>query len=329
MIGDGMGLSQVSAAMFAADNRHVLEVFPVVGFQKTHTQEGQITDSAAASTAMACGVKTYRNAVGVNADTVACKSILEEAEERGLATGMVVTVSITHATPAAFVAHQKYRNLHEQIAIDLVNSGIDFFIGGGKKYFDRRYFDERNLIKELNSKGYKVYDYFSDRLSEKIMTSDQNFGFFTADNHPLSKMQGREYLPKATKLATNFLENRGDNGFFLMIEGSQIDWAGHGNEAYQLLDELKDFNESIAVALQFVLRDKETLLIVTADHETGGMAINKKSKMKRLKLAFTSNDHTGVMVPVFAIGPKAELFSGIFDNTEIYSKMREAFGWSD
>lgn len=327
MIGDGMGLTQVSAAMYAKGNRHVLEHFPVVGFQKTHTKYGRITDSAAASTAIACGVKTYRNAVGVDADTIPHKTILEEAVARELATGMVTTVSITHATPAAFVSHQKYRNLHELIAIDLTNSGIDLFIGGGKKYFDRRYFDERNLIKELNTKGYKVYNYFNHRLSEKIMMTDQKFGFFTADNHPISKMQGRDYLPKAAKLALNFLKKRGDNGFFLMIEGSQIDWAGHGNEVVQLMDELKDFNESIAAALDFALKDKETLLIVTADHETGGLAINPKSKMKRLKLAFTSNDHTGTMVPVFAIGPKAELFSGIYDNTEIYYKMKEALDW--
>jgi alkaline phosphatase len=324
LIGDGMGLTQVSTAIYSKTQKTNFERFPVIGFQKTHAKDNLVTDSAAGATAMACGIKTYRNGVGVNHDTIPQQSILELAESKGYATGLVSTVTIVHATPAAFIAHQKYRNLYEQIAEDFLDTEIDLFIGGGKRYFDRRNIDERNLIKELEAKNYVVKNYFNNNLSSKIMNPEKNFAFFTADNHPLSKTQGRDYLPKAAKLSVDFLKKRSKKGFFLMLEGSQIDWAGHSNEPMQLIDELSDFNETIGVILEFALRDKETLVIVTGDHETGGLAINDGSKFKRLKLGFTSNDHTATMIPVFAIGPQAELFRGIYENTAIHEKMKIA-----
>lgn len=328
LLGDGMGLAQVTAAVYSTYKKTNFEQFPVIGFQKTIASDNLITDSAAGATAMACGIKTYRNGVGVNPDTIPQQSILELAELKGFATGLVSTVTIIHATPAAFIAHQKYRNFYEQIATDFLKTDIDLFIGGGKKYFDRRDSDDRNLIKELEQKNYVVANYFNNNLSSKLMDPNRNFVFFTADNHPLSKTQGRDYLPKAAKMSINFLKNRSKNGFFLMMEGSQIDWAGHSNEPIQLIDELSDFNQTIGVVLDFAMKNQNTLVIVTGDHETGGLAINPDSKMKKLDLAFTTNDHTGTMIPVFAIGPKAELFRGIYDNTEIYSKMIEAYGWN-
>lgn len=329
LIGDGMGLTQASASIYSKNRRNHLERFPYIGFQKTHAINNLVTDSAASATAMACGIKTYRTGIGVNKDTIPQQTILEEAEKRGLATGLVSTVAIVHATPASFIAHQRYRNLYEQIALDFLNTEIDLFIGGGKKYFDRRDFDDRNLIKELTQKGYIVKDYFNSTLSTALMNTNKNFVFFTADNHPVSKMQGRNYLPKAAKLSPKFLKKRSEKGFFLMIEGAQIDWAGHSNQPIELIDELKDFNETIGVILDFALRDQETLVLVTGDHETGGLGINNGSTFNDLNLNFTSNDHTATMIPVYAIGPKAELFSGIYDNTQIYYKMKEALEWSE
>jgi alkaline phosphatase len=327
LIGDGMGLGQISAGVYGMGNKTILEKFPVIGLQKTTASDNLITDSAAAATAIACGEKTYNNAIGESADGKPCKSILEEAEEKGLATGMVVTSSIVHATPAAFIAHVGTRNFYEDIAEDFLKTDIDLFIGGGKQFFDRRDKDERNLIKELEKKGFSIYDYFNHDLLKVKPSIHKNFGFFTADNQPLPASQGRDYLPYAAQLALNFLQQRSDKGFFVMIEGSQIDWSGHANQAFSLVDEMRDFDKTIAQALAFAQKDKQTLVIVTADHETGGLSINEGSTMNKMDIQFTTNGHTGTMVPVFAYGPGAELFRGIYDNTTIYTKMRTALGW--
>lgn len=328
MIGDGMGLGQISASIYDTKNKQPFEFFQHIGFQKTNADSDLITDSAAAATAMACGQKTYRNAVGMTKDTIPCQSIIEEAELKGLATGIVVTSSVVHATPASFFGHQRLRNFYEFLAIDLINTGIDFIMGGGKQYFVRRASDDRNLLTELEEKGYNMFNYTPSQLKKLDGKNKQPAVIFTAANRPASVLEGRNYLPIAAKKAPEFLNDFSEKGFFLMIEGSQIDWAGHANEAENVLLEMKDFNKSMVQVLDFVNKNKETLLIVTADHETGGLAINKKSKIGNLKLEFTANDHTGTMVPVFAYGPKAELFRGIYDNTEIYHKMRQALGWS-
>ncbi|HMQ49386.1 MAG TPA: alkaline phosphatase [Saprospiraceae bacterium] len=324
IIGDGMGLSQISAALYSNNNKLSLEQFPVIGFQKTHSSDDLITDSAASATAFACGVKTYNGAIGVNADTVPCQTILELLDTKGYATGMVVTSTIVHATPAAFIAHRPMRVQYEDIALDFLDTEIDLMIGGGKRYFDRRDNDERDLYQELVQKGYAVSDYSAELLEDIRINSKQNFVYFTADKHPITAAAGRDYLPFATEKALDFLERHSEKGFFLMIEGSQIDWGGHSNDANILIEEALDLNKAIKLVYQFASKRDDTLVIVTADHETGGTAINPDSKMGKLNLAFTTNGHTASMVPVFAFGPSAYLFSGIYDNTEIYHKMLQA-----
>ena len=326
LIGDGMGLTQISAAIYD-EKKIALERFPVIGFQKTYSADHLITDSAAAATAMACGKKTYNNAIGMDESGQSCQTILEEAEDRGLATGLVVTSSIVHATPASFIAHQKSRNFYENIAADFLNSKIDLFIGGGKQFFDRRDNDDRNLRAELEAQGVAVYDYFRDDIMKITPSTKKRFAFFTADNQPLPAFQGRDYLPRATRLSLEFLSQRSEKGFFLMVEGSQIDWSCHANQGKPLLSEMEDFDNAILQAYAFAKKDGHTLVIVTADHETGGLAINPGSKMRNLDLKFTTNGHTGTMVPVFAYGPGAELFGGIYENTQIYFKMKEALGF--
>ncbi len=327
MIGDGMGLTQITAAMYNNGNYLNLEKFPVVGFHKSYSANDLITDSAAGATAFACGVKTYNNAIGLTADTLPCKTILEEAEERGLATGLVATATIVHATPAAFIAHQKLRVFYEGIATDMLDSGVDLLIGGGKRYFDRRENDDRNLYKELEDKDYRVSDYSKRPLAEILPDKRRNLVYFTADNLPLPVTAGRDYLPKASEIAVNFLKRRSEKGFFLMVEGSQIDWNGHANEGNLLVKEVLDFDKAIREVLDFARRDGNTLVIVTADHETGGMSINQGSEMGELNYQFTTNAHTGTLIPVFAYGPGASLFSGIYENTAIHDKMRQALGF--
>jgi len=201
MIGDGMGLTQISAGIYMNNNRLNLERFPIVGLHKCYASDNLITDSAAAATAFACGVKTYNGAIGLDWKGEPRKTILEEAEEEGLATGMVVTSTIVHATPAAFIAHQKLRGFYEPIAADFLKTDIDYFVGGGKKYFDRRDSDDRNLINELEQKGYQISDYFDEPDFVKVeINEDKNFGYFTADDDPLTVTAGRDYLFAASKI---------------------------------------------------------------------------------------------------------------------------------
>ena len=329
VIGDGFALSQLSAMIYENNNTSCLESFPVVGLHKATAADNLITDSAAGATAFACGCKTYNAAIGVNVDTIPCKTILEQAESRGMATGLIATSPITHATPAAFFAHQPLRVMNEAIAADLLNTEIDLLIAGGQRYFSRRK-DDKNLLNPLKKKGYDLYSYFDvDLLSIRTLNRNRNFAYFSADNQPLSAISGRKYLPHAVHLSLPYLKNRSDVGFFVMIEGSQIDWAGHAKDGPMMIEELIDFEESLKEVVKFAKRDRETLVIVTGDHETGGTTILPESKFKRVKLAFSTNGHTAALVPVFAYGPKAEVFRGIYDNTQIYYKMVEALGWKE
>ena len=326
MIGDGMGLSQITAGMYSNGNRINLEKFPIVGLHKSHASNTLITDSAAGATAFACGIKTYNGAIAVDPDTLPVKTILEEVEAKGMASGLVATSTIVHATPASFIAHQKSRRMYEEIAADFMNTEVDFLVGGGKKYFQRRKNDDRDLYQELRNKGYQVTDYFSEELRSVKPDASKNFAFFTADGDPLPVAQGRDYLEPASRMAPPFLKKHSNKGFFLMIEGSQIDWGGHANKSDYIISEMHDFDKAIGAVLDFAKKDGETLVIVTADHETGGYSIMPGSTMDSLVTAFTTDYHTPMMIPVFAYGPGAEAFSGIYENTEIYHKMKKALG---
>lgn len=329
LIGDGMGLGQISATLYANNNRLALEQFTHIGFQKTYSVNDLITDSAAGATAFACGVKTYNGAIGLTADSASCETILEELRDKGYATGLVATATIVHATPAAFGAHQPIRVFYEEIAQDLATSNIDYLVGGGKRYFDRRENDDRNLIEEMEDNNYYVTTYLEHELKDLVPSPMSRFCYFAADKHPLPKSAGRDYFPKAVALGVSYLSRRSDKGFFLMSEGSMIDWGGHSNDEGLVIEETLDFDKAVKEALNFARRNKETLVVVTADHEAGGMSINRGSDLGYINAQFTTNGHTAAMVPVFAYGPGAELFDGIYENTEIYYKMRKALGLPD
>lgn len=334
MIGDGMGLSQITGGLYHNNNKLNLEQFAYVGLHKSYPADKDlITDSAAGATAFSCGCKTYNAAIGVKVDTTPCKTILEYAEENGLATGLVATCTITHATPGSFIAHQKSRNMFEPIAADFMKTDVDLIIGGGKKYFERRS-DGRNLLDELRAKGYDVNSQAETELKD-LNFGAKNMAYFTAEEHPLPVSQGRDYLPLAGKKAVDFLKKRSDKGFFLMVEGSQIDWGGHAGKTDYITSEMVDFDNTIGEILDFAKKDGETLIIVTADHETGGFTILGGSKLGNIIGGFGDKwdtkgetyHHTGTMIPVFAYGPGAEYFSGIYENTAIFDKMKVLFGF--
>lgn len=330
MIGDGMGLTQITAGLYSNNNKLNLERIKTIGLHKSYAIDNLVTDSAAGATAFSAGVKTYNGAIGVDADTNRVETILEEAEAKGLATGLVASSTIVHATPASFFAHNKSRNNYEEIAADLVRTEVDYWVGGGKQFFDLRKNDERNISNELIGKrNYVIKDFLENEISSIELPLGKNIGFLTANKDPLPVSQGRDYLEAASLRGIDFLKAKNDKGFFMMIEGSQIDWGGHANKIDYVVSELLEFDRIIGKVLDFVEKDGETLLVITADHETGGLAINTESSMGmgNINAAFTTTHHTAALIPVFAYGPGAENFAGIYENTAIYNKMRKAIGW--
>jgi alkaline phosphatase len=327
LIGDGMGLAQVTAGMYANGNKLNLERFPVTGMIKTHSSSHLITDSAAGATAFSCGCKTYNGAIGVTKDKKNCLTILEQAEKNGLATGLISTSSITHATPASFIAHVSSRTEMEGIAAFFLQTELDFLVGGGLQYFNDRKKDQRNLYSELAKKGWFVSNFQEQKLSELRPTPEKPFAWFSALGEPDSVSGGRDYLPLAAKMAPDFLKKRSEKGFFLMLEGSQIDWACHAKNGTRAVDEMLDFDAAIGEILRFAEADGNTLVVITADHETGGLALEQGEGFEVLDLEFNTGYHTATMVPVFAFGPGAEQFGGVLDNTDIYWKMAKLWGW--
>ena len=326
LIGDGMGLTQISAAMYSNNNRLALAKFPVIGFHKSHAADELITDSAAGGTAIACGIKTNNGNIGTDENGLATVSILEELDSLNFSTGMIVTSTIVHATPAAFAAHQARREMYEEIALDYLDTNVDLLIGGGRQYFQNREMDDRNLIIEFENKGYIVMDQLYTTMNKIKWPLDKNLLYFTADKQPLTVSGGRDYLSFAVRQGVQYLEQKSNKGFFLLVEGSQIDWMNHANDGRGVVMETLDFDRAIWEAIQYANKKGNTLVLVTADHESGGMSIEADSKMNKLKYGFTTNGHTAAMIPVFAYGPGSSLFRGIYENTSIYHKMRAALG---
>ena len=325
LIGDGMGATQIYAGMVAGRQELNLERFRHLGFSKTNSFDDLITDSGAGATAFSIGKKAFNGAIGVDSDTMACETILETAARMGKQTGVVVTSSVTHATPASFLTHVPDREMHEEIARQIMESKVDLLIGAGKKYFDQRK-DGRALTANMRERGF--YTAF-DSTSLAQIPKGSRLAALLWDKEAPKMSEGRgDFLPTSTRLALEHL-NDTTKGFFLMVEGSQIDWGGHANDADYIVREMIDFDRAIGVALDFAAKDGQTLVVVTADHETGGFAINGGEwSTGRIEAAFTTKKHTGVMVPVFAYGPGAHAFTGIQDNTSIYKHMMRLWGFT-
>lgn len=322
LIGDGMGISQITAAMVQKGAPLNMERCTHTGFNKTWSGDNLITDSAAGATAFSCGIKTYNGAVGVDMDTLPVKTIVEIAEEKGLATGLVATSQITHATPACYAAHQPTRYNHEEIALDMMRSDVNVMIGGGKSFFNQRS-DSLNLLDSLRDRAYRIVD----SQAELSQVPSGKMVALLSDSAMPKMSEGRgDFLRQATLSAINLL-NQDDDGFFLMVEGSQIDWGGHAQDYPYVISELLDFDETIGAVLDFAEQDGNTLVVITGDHETGGFAITGGDLEKKTvsghftaEIETCTTDHTAEMVPLFAYGPGAEQFQGILDNTDFFHK---------
>ena len=318
LIGDGMGLAQIYSAMVANGNSLELERCQYVGLSKTYSADNYTTDSAAGATAMSTGVKTRNGMIGMGPDSVVVETILEQASRNGLATGMVATCALTHATPASFIAHQIDRDWNEEIAVDYLKTDIDVFIGGGKRYFDKRS-DGRSLVNELKAKDYQI----AYTLDEVKSIKEGKVAGLLFDNHPEAMPNRGSYLPEATQKTIDLLR-KNKKGFFMMVEGSQIDWGGHNNDNNMIVREMIDFDITVGKVLDFAKKNRRTLVIITADHETGGLSLPSGNIEKRYSEAvFSTGGHTGIPVPVFAFGPGAEEFTGFMENTEFKGKIAE------
>ncbi|MFA8449991.1 MAG: alkaline phosphatase [Bacteroidales bacterium] len=318
MIGDGMGTSHVYAALTAKKGNLNMCKTKHIGFSKTYSSNRFITDSGAGGTALATGCKANNRTVGLNGNKEVVPTILELAEKKGMSTGLISTSAITHATPASFIAHNKSRADYEGIALDFLKTDVDIFIGGGYKHFFKRS-DGLDLKDSLLNRGYEVITTMEDLNN----SSSDKIAALLYPKHGPKYLDGRgEMLVESAQKALEVLKDS-DQGFFLMIEGSQIDFAAHSNDTENVVAETVDFDNAVGKVVEWALQDGETLVIVTADHETGGFAVTGGNmELGEVKGDFVSKHHTATMVPVFAFGPKADLFQGVQENTDINKKMK-------
>lgn len=324
-IGDGMGIAHVTAARIrylGAQGRLYMERMPVLGMSDTYTAEELITDSSAAGTALATGFKTKNGCIGMLPDGRKVKNIVEACQEIGKDTGLVVTCNITQSTPAAFAAHVPNRWDSTTIAEQMVKSRVNVILGAGRNYFipqtkeNSRRKDDLDLIQEATKNG---YTYITQKDQLKTASGKYILGLFHDNALTFDSSE-----PTLAEMTQNAIERLDQNpkGFFLMVEGSQIDSFSHRHNTDRTLARVKAMDETVKVALDFAMKNKKTLVLVLADHEAGGMIIDGGGlDGTDLDVKWASRFHTVVPVPVFAFGPGAEKFAGLYDNTVIPKRM--------
>jgi len=333
MIGDGTGIAQLYSGQLqeVGSNGYLhAQRLPITGIIKTHAEDNLITDSASGATAYSCGIKTNNGVIAQDSDGNECVTLMELAQQAGMKTGLVATSGVTHATPASFATHIDSRNKYSEIAEQMVESEVDVILGGGLEYFipsdsagsNRE--DQLNVLSSLRDQGYSVV---LDRQAMIEEDSEQIIGLFSP-----SGMPSENRVPSLAEMTNKAVESlsSNENGFFLMVEGSQIDWGGHANETPYVVREVKDFDDAIGVVLTFAQENPGTLVIITADHETGGMTINGVNRENTMvDIAWTSTGHTGTPIPLMAYGPHAVEFSGWWDNTDIGKKVADLLGFEN
>ncbi len=322
LIGDGMGLSQVSASVLSISNDQ-FKKFPTIGLINTCAADKLITDSAASATAYATGNKTNNGKIGVDVNNKVLTNIFEIAKKKKKSTGIVVTCSVTNATPAAFLAHVESRKSEFDIAAQILNSNVDFLAGAGTDFFLPKELggkreDGKNYVDSMKAKN---YFYSNDStLIASLSTQKKFLGLYGA--YALPHGNKRDYtLGQLTNSAIQSL-SKNSKGFFLMVEGSQIDWAADKNDKEYLFAEQKDFNSAIEEALKFAEKDKNTLVIVLSDHDTSSLGISGLNKETGvLDVVWATRYHTANFVGMFSYGSGSTLFGGIQENNEVGKKL--------
>ena len=350
LIGDGMGFGAVSSLLLSVDEETGFEMAPVIGLNETCSANNYVTDSPAGGTALATGTRTCNGFLGVGPDSVQLESLLKKAQKMGKKTGIVVNTTLTEATPGAFYAGVTSRKESYKIAEQFTESGVDVAIGAGLSAFINRP-DSVDMTEVLIEKGYDVYLDWRHVLNTQ---SDKFVGILEmSDVHRRNKQRNTtasaaegqevclaarlaaeeenvdttrfseptEYLHKACTKALSVLEKNAPKGFFLMVESAIIDGYGHNNDSEGMIEEMQEFDKTLKALVAYVKEHPNTLLVVTADHETGGTNVAYQShavnEPEGLHLSFSTKGHSGTVVPIFAYGAGAEKFAGIFKNKEI------------
>ena len=316
MIGDGMGVEQVSCGWVLNGGHLNMDNMQACGYSRTWTYDKLVTDSGAGGTSIACGVKTKYARIGQDAEGNPVKSVLHYAQDKGMKTGLAVTCRINDCTPVDFIAHAVNRKDEPALAAEYVNCGVDWISGGGIEFWRNRE-DGRDLVKEMVDKGYTFID---DPKDIQGLTKGPVVGLFAPLEMEPALDRGPVLEDCATK-AIELLDNK--KGFFLMIEGSSIDDWCHRHKIGYAMEELFDFDRTIGKVLKWAEQDGETLVVVLADHATGGLTLIKGSIEERtVNVHFSTKGHNGIMVPVFAYGPRSEDFIGVYENAEIGRRIR-------
>jgi alkaline phosphatase len=321
MIGDGMSLMHIEAAWTCNRGHLWLENAQYTGISKTPASNRLITDSGSGGTSLATGYKTRYHAVGVDSTGRPLESLNVLAHKAGKANGIAVTCRLWDATPCDFVAHNLDRNKEQDLILDYLNAPLDYMFGGGAKYFEHRD-DGRNIFSELEKKGYRVARTLDELWRCK---SGKIYAVPYPVDTPVPAERG-DLLAKASLKGIDLL-NHNKNGFFMMIEGSQLDDYGHFNQLDMLMQETLDFDQTIGAVMKWAAADGQTLVVVTADHQTGGPTVlGGDYHTGTVQVNFSTRDHSGTMVPVYAFGPGSENFTGFMDNTEIFWKIKRLLG---
>lgn len=316
LIGDGMSLQHVTAAWTANKGKLYIEQCPIIGLTKPYSLSNLVTDSAAGGTALASGAKTLNGRIGMNETGQHTKSLISHAQAAGKKTGILTSSDITDATPAAFYAHNISRYNAFEIAAELPNAKVDFIFGGGLDPLTKRP-DKKNLLDEMAKSGYTIIQNEA-QLSKN--ESKKSICLLAPGHLPLAKQRG-ELLTMATLQALQQLEN--SKGFFLMIESASIDKVSHDNKLTEAIDETLDFDRVIGAILAWAAKHQDTLVIIVSDHETGGLSLLSGNIAEgKVTATFSTNDHTGGLIPLYAYGPGSNTFSGIQENTDIPKKIQ-------
>jgi len=306
------------------------------GTMTTRSADAEITDSSSAATAMATGYKIDNSELGLLPDGTSIPTILELAEIKGLATGVITTTQVAHAKPAGFASHILHRNMYNSIAAQMMDKGMEVVMGGGRSHFQNRITlnsgkthdgksitdpgDSRNLITEAQDNGYTYVSDVSSLAQLDAIYTGKVLGVFHDNNGLVQERKNppasQPHLNQMTAKGLEILA-KSDAGFFLMVEGGQIDWAAHANDLNNVKGETLAFDDAVKAALDFQDQHPDTLVIVTADHETGGLAYNPVTNSTE----WISKDHTAANVGIWAKGPGADQFNGNMDNTDIARKM--------
>ena len=353
LIADGMGFGAVTSLLYTQDEATGFEMSPVIGLSETSSANNHTTDSPAGGTALATGVRTRNGYIGLDSDGNQLTSVLRKAQAMGKKTAIVVNTTLTEATPASFYAGVKGRKMVYDIAKQFTESDVDLAIGAGLEHFINRP-DSLDLTATLIEKGYDVYLNWEAVLKT---SSDKFIGILPfydvhrkeSKNTKAGAAEGQEvclaakmaaadadvevthlseptvYLEKATAKALDVLSRNNDHGFFLMIESAIIDGFGHNNDAEGMIAEMHEFDRTLRQLVEYVNNNPETLLVVTADHETGGTGVDytthEVGETAPIKLRYSTRGHTGNVVPIFAYGACAETFGSVMKNTDIPDKI--------